>query len=407
MSEASATASSLRPVPYHLAMVAYLKTHEDDLWQWFSSDKASAERLDAVRLDLLKSTYRVERGSAPELYAAADAAATALAIAAPLTIYQSQNPLGMNAAVAYIPGEIHVILQGAVAQTLTPGELQALFGHEFAHFLFHEGWERQFHVAAAILAAMNNDRLAGTEHAESLRLFTLYLEVFCDRAALRVCGELSLVVSAQLKVQTGLPSVSPESFLRQADEISQMDNPKTDESTHPEGFIRARSLRLWQERGDAVDAEIARMIEGTPEFDRLDLLGKMSVAAVTRKLIDTLLRHVWFRTDAVLGHARLFFEDFTPSATPTAVDALAAEIAPYDKGLRDYLCYVLLDFATVDRSLDELPLAAAFELSGKLGLEKQFSAAAAKELVLKKKQLEQLEAAASEMLANAEAGTAS
>ena len=403
MSEAAA-APVPRPMPYHEAIVAYLKTHEADLWQWFSSDKACAERFDSIRLDLLKSTYRVERGAAPELYGEADAAATALGLSAPVTIYQAQNPLGMNAATAYIPGEIHLILQGAVAQALTPGELRALFGHELAHFLLHEGWERRFSVAAAILNAMNNDRLAGDEHVESLRLFNLYMEVFCDRAALGVRGELTDVVAAQLKLQTGLATVSPASFLRQADEIFQMDNPKTDEPTHPEGFIRARSLRLWQERGAAADREIARMIEGTPAFDRLDLLGKMSVATVTRRVIDALLRHAWFRTDAVLGHARLFFEDFTPSAKPTASDALAAEIAPYDKGLRDYLCYVLLDFVTVDRALEDLPLAAAFELGGRLGVAKEFAAVAAKELGLKKKQLERLEATASGMLAKAETG---
>jgi hypothetical protein len=392
----------LQPLSYHQAMVAYLQAEEDDLWQWFSSGEATAEHAGAARLELLKNTYRLERESAPALYAAADAVMAGLGLAVPATIYQQQNPLGMNAALVYIPGELHVVLQGPVMASLAPGELQALLGHEFGHFLLYEGWDRQFQVARIILGAMCADRQACPEHLESLRSFSLYTEVFCDRAALKVCGDLATVVAMQLKVETGLTSVDPQSYLRQASEIFQLEDPKTDGITHPEGFIRARALQLWHEQGEAATAAVARMIEGTPELARLDLLGKMAVASLTRQLISCLLRPAWFHTDTVLGHARLFFEDFTPAATAGAADKLAAEIARLDKDLKDYLGYVLLDFATVDRSLDDLPLAAALQLSQALGLEKPFCAIVAKELGMKKKPLEQLLAGASAWLAKAE-----
>jgi hypothetical protein len=400
--DARGSGSALCPLPYHEAMVGYLQRWEDDLWQWFSSGGVQAERRDAARLELLKSTYRLERESQPQLYAVAEAAAAALGLALPVTAYQLQDPLGMNASLAYIPGEIHVVLQGPSMEALTAGELGALLGHEFGHFMLYEGWERRFHIAAEILAAMAADRLAREEHLESARRFALYTEVFCDRAALTVCGELATAVAMQLKVQTGLASVDPAAYLRQAEEIFRLDQPKADGATHPEGFIRTRALQLWQHQGGSAAAEIARMIEGTPELGRLDLLGKLAVAATTREVLAALLRPTWFQTETVLGHARLFFEDFAPGQAVGSLDPVAATVARWDKSLQDYLCYVLLDFATVDRSLEDLPLAAALALSGRLGLAKPFGAVAVKELGLRKRPFERLQATAAGKLAQAE-----
>lgn len=395
---------AIEPMPYHRAAADYLESCESELWQWFSSGTVRAQHFDQARLELLKNTYRLERASQPQLYAAADAVAAALGLTGPFGAYQAQSPLGMNAALVYIPGEIHVVLQGKVLEALTATELQALLGHEFGHFLLYEGWERRYHATAEVLAAMAGDRLAGSEHVESARLFDLYTEVFCDRAALAACGDLATAIAMQLKVQTGLATVDPAAYLRQAAEVFGLDDPRTDGTTHPEGFIRARALDLWGQTGPDATAEIERMIQGTPELERLDLLGRQAVSAITRETIASLLRPAWFHTETALGHARLFFADFAPPTGPSEVAAVAAAVARWDKPLQDYLCYVLLDFATVDRSLEDVPLAAALELSRALGLGKPFAAVAAKELGLRKRQLEQLQAHAAELLAKAEGG---
>ncbi|OGV64928.1 MAG: hypothetical protein A3K19_03380 [Lentisphaerae bacterium RIFOXYB12_FULL_65_16] len=391
----------LQPLPYHDAMVAYLRTYEDDLWTWFSSAKVRTEQADAVRLDLLKNAYRMGRDTQPDLYAAADAAAAALGLSVPATVYQLQGGLGMNASLAYIPGEIHVVLQGPVLATLNAVELRSLLGHEFAHFLFYEYRDRQFHTAAEVLAAMTRDRKAEPPHAESARLYQLYTEVFCDRGALRVGGDLAAAVAMQVKIETGLREVSATDYLRQADEIFRLEKPRTEELTHPESFIRARALQLWSAQGDAAAAEIARMLEGPPSLESLDLLGKMRVSDLTRRVIGGLLAHTWLRTDSTLAHARRFFDDFTPAAAAEPVPALAAEIQGMEKSLKEYFCYVLLDFATVDRSLEDAPLAAALEFSRKLGLGELFGPIATKELGLKKKQFEKLSASAAELLEKA------
>ena len=88
---------------------------------------------------MLKSTYRVDRESQSPLYDAAAIVAQKLGIDAAVTIYQAQNPLGLNASLAYIPGEVHLILHGPLAEKLSPLEIQALFGHELRIICYGNG----------------------------------------------------------------------------------------------------------------------------------------------------------------------------------------------------------------------------------------------------------------------------
>ena len=395
---ASPEAAGCRPLPYHEAMVTYLRTEEADLWEWFAAAENRQEQNTAVRLDLLKSAYRLERGTQPELYAALDAASAALGASVPSTLYQLQNSLGLNAALAYLPGEAHIVLQGPVQATLNALELRAVLGHELAHFLFYECAGRQYQTAAQILNAMAADRAAEPAHAESARLYRLYTEIYCDTAALQVCGELNAAISAEVKMETGLTEVSAESYLRQAAEIFSLSQPRTEGVSHPESYMRARALQLWQQQGAAAWPEVARMLEGRAALETLDLLGQQRLERLTRRLIGQLLAPAWFQTDPVLAHARLFFADFAPPAPGPADPALAAEAQALGRSLQEYLCFVMLDFVTADRSLEDMPLAAALECSRALGLEAVFCPLAVKELGLKKKAFEKLAATAAKML---------
>jgi hypothetical protein len=47
-------------------MVEHLRTTEPSLWDWFSSTQKRSDEADAVRLDLLKSTYRFDAQAQPE-----------------------------------------------------------------------------------------------------------------------------------------------------------------------------------------------------------------------------------------------------------------------------------------------------------------------------------------------------
>jgi hypothetical protein len=390
----------LEPLPYHLDVVDHLAAEQPELWGWFSAETHGAEQGEVVRLELLKSTYRLERDAHPALHAAAHEAAAALSLEAPLQLYQAHASGDLNASLAYLPGEIHVVLHGPVADKLSPLELRAVVGHELAHFLLLDRW-RDFFVASKVLQAMANDPSAEPAHLTTARRFALYTEVYCDRGGHRASGDLAAAVSALVKIETGIAEASAESFLRQAEEIFAQGGRKTEGITHPESFVRARALSLWAASPEFAGPALRDMIEGPLALAELDLLGKRRVAARTRRLIATFLRPAWLQTEPLLAHGRLFFDDLEPADGPDP--ALAAELGG-DEQLLDYWCFVLLDFAAGDRELEDAPLAAALLLAEELKLGDRFRKLAAKELGLKKKALEALEArAAATVRAAAEA----
>ena len=102
----------------------------------------------------------------------------------------------------------------------------------------------------------------------------------------------------------------------------------------------------------------------------------------------------------MLGHARLFFDDF--QTAPARDTSLLAELKAGDAKLREYLCYVLLDFTKADPDLDDIPLAAALEMSRRLDVEAQFEKLAAREIKLKVRDVRRIKEQAGEWLAKAE-----
>ena len=377
------------PLAYHVAISDYLKREETEVWEWYASHRVRAEQAEALRFDLLKSTYRIAREAEPTLYEAADDVADQLGLAdTPITIYQAQNPQGINASLAFLPAEAHIILHGTVVATLSAAELRALLAHELGHLLLSTMGDGDLLIAEQVLTAMTHDPAADAAHIASARLFALYTEVYCDRMALHVVGRAVDVVSMLVKVTTGLPEVDAENYLEQAEEVLRQGPIATEETSHPEAFIRAHVLRQWQEHGDQATAQVEQLIEGSPGLDQLDLLGQERVTLETRHLIDLLLAPQWLRTDAVIAHARLFFDQYDLAEQKPNSEALRRAIVSADSELQDYYCYVLLDFTTADRELEEAPLAQAISVAESLGLSDRFGGLATKELRLRKKQFE-------------------
>jgi hypothetical protein len=204
-----------------------------------------------------------------------------------------------------------------------------------------------------------------------------------------------------VKVSTELEEVSAESYVRQAEEIFSRQVTKAADLTHPEAFIRARAVKLFSDGDSEADEKIQEMIEGRPALHDLDLLGQKTVADLTRQLLDVFLAPAWMQTDTVMAHARMFFDEYTVPEDPPADDVLAEGIRTDDQPMSDYYCYVLLDFVTADRDLEELPLASALTLTERLGLKDRFAEIARRELRLRKKQLEKIDNQKKTLLAQA------
>ena len=391
----------LRPLPYHSELRDYLKQHERELWLWFASARAKADYTENLRLELLKTTYRLDAASHPDLYRAVDEVKARLELGIPVTVYQAQQSTQPNAALFYIPGEGHLVFSGPALSLLNGDELKSVLAHELAHYHLWQCEGGEYHIADRLLQAVANDPRAAASHQQSARWFQLYTEIFADRGSLRVTADIHPVVASLVKMQTGLAQVSAASYLKQAEEIFEQSNVKTEGLSHPEDFIRARALALWSRQGDAAGESIRAMIEGASALDELDLAGQVRMTQATRRLLEQLLQPKWFQTPAVLGHARLFFEDFQPAA---AKDASALDALKFsDPKLREYLCYVLLDFVAADPELDETPLAATLELSRQIEIDAQFEKLVTRELKVKARDVKRLKEQAAEMLARAEA----
>ncbi len=379
----------LQPLPYHRRVADYLEAHEPSVWSWFSSDRARTEFADRIRLDLLKSAYRLERDTHADAYRLAEEAAGRLGISAPLTLYQSQQGAGMNAAVCWLPGEAHLLLTGPVLSVLSPNEARAVFAHELGHFLLWEMDGRALFTADQVLGALARHPEAEPSHTRTAQLWSLYTEVFADRAALHAVGDPLVAISALVKIETGLAEVSAESYLRQADEIFAKEDPHAAGTSHPETFIRARAVRLWAEQPDRAAAEVERMLEGPSRLDALDLPGQARLEGATRRLLRRLLSPPELRTEGMLAHARMFFDGFEPADPQDPDPGLREALHFEDPALRDYVCWVLLDFAAADPTLEDAPLVAAFAIAEPLGLGDRLAELAHKELKKKKKTLEQ------------------
>lgn len=355
----------LAPLPYQQALAAHLEAHEPEVWRWAASAEAREAHAAAVRTELLRSSYRLDAAAHPDLHAHATLAAQRLGVTARLTLYQATgSAAAMNAAIYAMPGEAHIVLSGPLLERLQGPELQAVLGHELAHYLL---WERdggRHHVADRLLHAAAADPRADASHLQAARRHALYTEAFADRGACVACGALEPAVSMLIKIETGLAQVNVASYLAQAEEICADPSapaPQTRGVSHPEVFVRARALRLWTERQPDADEWLAAALEGPLALDTLDMLGQQRVSALTRGAIAQLLQRPFLQSEPLLAHARRFFPDFTPPASTMPPPE------PVPAGLHDYLASVLVDFVAADPGLDDITLAAALELADALG----------------------------------------
>jgi len=371
------------------------------LWAWASSASVRGAAAEELRAEMLKTNYRLDAQGHPELVAQCALVAERMEVTAPVTMYQSTAGAGMNACLCFFPGEVHIVFSGPILATLKEQELSAVLAHELAHYRLWEIENGDFLVADRLLSAAANDSRAAWSHAQTARRFQLYTEIYADRGACVGCGELDAAVAALVKTETGLAQVSGASYLRQAEEIFSREAATAKGIDHPETFIRARALQLWREGDEELDSWLAATIEGPLTIDSLDLIGQGKLTALTRRFLGALLRPKWFQTAAVLAHAKSFFTDFAPARE--ADDALVSELVGLDGPTREYFCYLMLDFAVVDRELNDVPLALAFDWAGRFEATAVLEKLLTKELGLGKRPLAKLRKDGPAMLAKEEA----
>ena len=392
----------LKPLPYHTRMCDFLQSKHRELWDWFASTESQADYAEAVQLELLKTTYRMERPNHEALYALVDDALDSLHLDVPVTLYQAQDTTHNSAALYYTPGHGHLVFVGGVLKLLNEDEQRALVGHELAHFKLWTIHDGDFLVTDRLLNTLANEPRATPGHIESARLWQLYTEIYADRGAAQIANQDHSAISLLVKISTGMENVDAESYLTQAEDIFSKGSVKTEGITHPETFIRARAIASWCRSEEDEEQSIVEMIEGSTGFDELDLLGQEYMIETTQRLIHYHLRRPWLQTGRIMNHANYFFPmGMTPTQIKT--EQVLTDWESCNDKARDYGCYILLDFGWTDPELEENALAASFLTAEALGWADRLEELARKELKLLKRETTRIRTNAEKMVAQAEA----
>ncbi len=371
-----------------LPMLSILHYHENttrhfqkqkSVWDYFANHTHKEEQLKEFKTDLLKNTYKFDESSESSLYEKVAYAKEKLNLAIPVILYQAQNTEEVNATIIYINGEAHVVFSGKLIQLLNEEELLAIIAHELTHVQLYTQLNGDVEVADRIVNAIANHQGSTPAHYETARLFKLYAEIFCDRGAYVVTGNYAPIISSLVKIATGLQTVNADSYIKQAEEIFTTDsNTKTTGVSHPENFIRARAIWLWHANGNESNAIIQQMIEGYSSLDELDIFKQEQISEITKQVLQHLLNPIWMQTAHTTALSKQYFGDFALQELPDK-KSLASRIEYLHHNLQDYLAYVLYDFTTVDKELEDVPLGYCFYLADELKLEKAFANAIKKE----------------------------
>ncbi|MBW1658287.1 M48 family metalloprotease [Flavobacterium quisquiliarum] len=371
----------IKPFPFHSDLRDYFKK-QDKTWSWFSEEKVKVEQQEAYKTDLLKNSYRIDPQTEPKVYEILQVAKDKLGIIIPITIYQSQSMDGNNAGVVFFEKEAHIILSGTILKLLNEEELLVLFGHELSHILLFNLENGDFEITNRIINTIASDPKSELFYYETSRLYQLYTELFCDLGALKVSGSLETTIETLVKLNTGLEKVSAQSYLKQADEILERIQKGSEGETHPENFIRAKSLEIFQNDNANFYSKTEKIISGKIDLHQLNLFTKKLVFDVTKELISIILKPKWAQSEYCIAMYKQYFSNADRKNDIIIDETFKLKIENSRKNLKEYYGYVMLDFALCDPDLKEAFIGHILDISEQLGLEEEIKVILKKELNL-------------------------
>lgn len=380
----------LTALSYHQKVKEHFK-QQTKTWDYFAQAKRKEEQLVQFKTELLKNTYKFDPATETFIYDKIAIAKEKLDLQSlSVTVYQAQYTDELNASIVYLNNEAHIVFSGPVTKLLDEEELLSVLAHELTHIKLYSMLEGDLEVADRIITAIANNYNSEAAYFETARLFRLYTEIFCDRGAYSVLEKTAPVITSLVKVSTGLEKVNAESYLKQADEIFAAESQlKTAGISHPENFIRAKALQLWHEKKVIAEEEIINMMEGISNLDQLDIFRQKELTQLTKDFLQLFLKPKWFQSTMVISQAKQYFPDFVWDEKAVLGEKIIEKIRTAHPSIKDYLGYILLDFAMVDASLEEIPSGWAFQFAEDVQLKETFDPIIKKELKLGDKKLQQ------------------
>lgn len=380
----------LTVLSYHQKVKDHFK-QQSKTWDYFATTKNKEDQLLQFKTELLKNTYKFDPATEHFIYDKVKIVKEKLDLQnLPATVYQAQYTDELNASIVYLSNEAHIVFSGPITKLLDEEELLAVLAHELTHIKLYSMLDGHLEVADRIITAIANNYSSEASYFETARLFRLYTEIFCDRGAYTVLEKTGPVITSLVKVSTGLDKVNAESYVKQADEIfSANTTTKTSGVSHPENFIRAKAIQLWHDKKEVAEEEIIRMIEGISDLDQLDIFRQKELTQLTRNFLQLFLKPKWFQSTMVISQAKQYFPDFTWDEKAVLNEKLIETIGSAHQSVKDYLGYILLDFALVDKTLEEIPSGWAFQFAEDMQLRDSYDTIIKKELKLSDKKLHQ------------------
>lgn len=360
--EIVSTNSPLTALRYHQGVCTWLEQYEPKVWQWFSDLEVLEKSFDNTRDALLKETYRLTPESHPDVYDLCRLAMTRLGIEAPVTIYQA-NDGAMNAALFYIPKEVHIVLYGPLIEKLSKDELLALLGHELSHYLLWSMDNSRYLIAQQVL----EDSVSQSPNSalyETARLFGLNTEVFADRGGVLVCENALHSVSVLVKVLTGLKQVDAQAFLTQAQELD-MKGDISEAKSHPELYMRALFMHKWQQGHAHLDDWIDGKLKGRLSINNLDVLDQIQLTKMTSGFFHYFLADTEYTSELLRNQIQQFFVDWEQRTETLDIEYLSSERV--DHSTQDYFIALVFDLAYADREQTDDVLKHGVQIFGKFG----------------------------------------
>jgi hypothetical protein len=380
----------LLALSYHQKVKDHFK-QQAKTWHYFSITKNKEEQLLQFKTELLKNTYKFDATTENFIYDKVAFAKEKLQLQnLAVTVYQAQYTDELNASIVYLNNEAHIVFSGPITKLLDEDELLAVLAHELTHIKLYSMLDGDLEIADRIITAIANNYNSEAAYFETARLFRLYTEIFCDRGAYNVLEKTAPVITSLVKASTGLDKVNAENYVKQADEIfSAENNLKTLGVSHPENFIRAKAIQLWHQKKEEAEEEIIKMIEGSSDLDQLDIFRQKELTHFTKQFLQLFLKPKWFQSTMVLSQAKQYFADFTLDEKALLTEKFTETISTAHVSIKNYLSYVLLDFALLDSTLEQIPSGWAFQFAEDMQLKDCYDAITKKELKLSDKKLQQ------------------
>ncbi|MBX7456698.1 M48 family metalloprotease [Qipengyuania sp. 1NDH17] len=382
-------ARALEPLSYHAAVQDYLAEHEPAVWDK-GSGGMSEEELAELRDTMLRNTYRLEEAGHPQVFAALRTAMERLGIDAPATLYQA-NDGTMNASLFYVPGEVHLAFFGPILEKLSEAELLALMGHELSHYLLWQMDEGAHYRTSRIFDQALSFADAKPAHRETARLLSLYTELFADRGGAIAAGDTAPAIAVLVKTMTGLTSVDPEAYLRQAEELEAKGG-KSQGHSHPEVYLRARALKLWWEGDAQLGDWLEARVQGPLSIESLDLMGQHRLTSLTRGFLARMLSEVEEGSDEIVTQVKAVFPDFAHGEE--RLDLAEISVEKIDDATRDYFIALMFDLAMADSDATDVVMLAAAKTAASMGATERLKASLRRDLKWTKTRTDKLVAQA-------------